>query len=257
MPAVETSTSVASIPASRADASVCPTAATSGSVKMTRGASSPSPCRPRLLAEDVVGRRARLVLAHVGEERAAVDVADRVEPVVARRRACGRRPRAGRPGSIPTIRGRCPRRWSPADRDEQLHRLERLAAVELDVTALTMPAPDAHGLGPEADVDAVLAQRLGRPARRRTPPRAGSGARPPSTSVTCAARASGTPAPSRRRRPRRRARSGSPGRASPRSTSRLVQAPSLGEAVDRRHRRRSCPSAPPRRGARRARRPRR
>ena len=62
-----------------------PTAATCGSVKITRGESGPSaPCGEHaVVAEDVVGREARLVLAHVGEQRAAVDVADRVEPVVA------------------------------------------------------------------------------------------------------------------------------------------------------------------------------
>src|SRR5215210_7583044 len=37
----------------------------------------------RGIAEDVLAREPRLVLAHVGVERAAVDVADRVEPVVA------------------------------------------------------------------------------------------------------------------------------------------------------------------------------
>ena len=36
-----------------------------------------------VVAEQVVGGDPRLVLAHVGEERLAVDVADRVEPVVA------------------------------------------------------------------------------------------------------------------------------------------------------------------------------
>ena len=35
------------------------------------------------VAEEVLGGDARLVLAHVGEQDAAVDVADRVEPVVA------------------------------------------------------------------------------------------------------------------------------------------------------------------------------
>ena len=60
-----------------------PTAATDGSVKITRGLIGPSELararasRPRMTSAAI----AALVLAHVGEEGAAVDVADRVQPV--------------------------------------------------------------------------------------------------------------------------------------------------------------------------------
>ena len=64
---------------------VWPTDATCGSVKITRG--EPGRRRRasqrRVLAEHVVARDRRLVLRHVGERRAAVEVADHVEPVVA------------------------------------------------------------------------------------------------------------------------------------------------------------------------------
>ena len=100
------------------------------------------PLRDRLdrPAEDVLGRDPGLVLAHVGEERPAVDVADSVEPVAAADphpvvgdkeavlvgldagrvepdRRCGARarPRPGSPPprlrSPPSSRARLPRRW--------------------------------------------------------------------------------------------------------------------------------------------------
>ena len=83
LPPVGTSTARASMPASCALASVWPTAATCGSVKVTRGLSAPSLRSGDLAAEDAVGGDAALVLAHVGQQRAAVGVADDVEPVVA------------------------------------------------------------------------------------------------------------------------------------------------------------------------------
>ena len=74
---------VASIPPPRPASSVLPTAATWGSVKVTRGEPMPFGDRLDLPAEGVLGGDPGLVLAHVGEERPAVDVADRVEPVAA------------------------------------------------------------------------------------------------------------------------------------------------------------------------------
>ena len=74
-----------SSPASRAVFSVWPTAATCGSVKTTCGDALAvgAVLGGRRVAEDVLARQPRLVLAHVGEQDAAVDVADRVQPVVA------------------------------------------------------------------------------------------------------------------------------------------------------------------------------
>ena len=85
-PTSATSTARIRSPAFSAESVVWPTAATCGSVKITRGLSGPSaPCASAsALAEDVVGGDPALVLAHVREQDAAVDVADRVEPVVAR-----------------------------------------------------------------------------------------------------------------------------------------------------------------------------
>src|SRR5664280_1208295 len=66
------STVSTSIPAARASAAVCPTDPTAGSVKVTCGK-----------AGDHVASDARLVLAHVGQQRAPAQVADGVEPVAA------------------------------------------------------------------------------------------------------------------------------------------------------------------------------
>ena len=103
------STARASMPASSADSSVCPTAATCGSVKTTRGESGPPALlvEPRVAAEDHVGGDPGVVLAHVREQRAAVGVADRVEPVVPGHaqalvdldRPAGLEPTASRPSS--------------------------------------------------------------------------------------------------------------------------------------------------------------
>ena len=102
------------MPASCAAASVSPTAPTCGSVKITRGERPPSERSSTVAAEDRVGDEPALVLAHVRELDAAVDVADRVQPVVARhaqvvadaRAACPSRSRAvSRPmPSVPGLR---------------------------------------------------------------------------------------------------------------------------------------------------------
>ena len=78
------STAFAAVPASIAEASVWPAAATCGSVKITRDDSGPSIFDTGVLvAEDAIGGHARLVLAHVRQQCPAVDVADGVEPFVA------------------------------------------------------------------------------------------------------------------------------------------------------------------------------
>ena len=83
---------------------VWPTAATCGSVKITRGASGPSaPCSAACPPEHVVGGDRGLVLRHVRERRAAVEVADHVEPVAARGPGSARRPRRSRRRSSPTV----------------------------------------------------------------------------------------------------------------------------------------------------------
>ena len=85
------------MPASFACSSVLPTAATCGSVKVTRGVPMPSAIASTGAAEGVLGRDPGLVLAHVGEERPAGDVADRVEPLAAADPQSGRRSRGSRP----------------------------------------------------------------------------------------------------------------------------------------------------------------
>ena len=187
VPSVGTSTARASIPASRACSRVLPTAATCGSVKVTRGEPMPSATASTSRPSSVLGRDPGLVLAHVGEEGAAVDVADRVEPLAAADpqpvvgleeaalagldpdRLEADAPRCGacarpRPGARP------PRPRSPSS------------------SSTTTPPPPARR-------PARLARRCGRRRRaaraaprplprRRRAPRARAGARPPSTRVT-------------------------------------------------------------------------
>ena len=83
---VPTETIWTSMPASCAVCSVRPRAATCGSVNVTRGAPVPSARSQSaafVLAGDLVGGHAGLVLGHVGEQCAAVGVPDDPEPVVA------------------------------------------------------------------------------------------------------------------------------------------------------------------------------
>ena len=135
-----------------------------------------------LAAEQVLGRDPGLVLAHVGEERPAVDVADRVEPlapadpqaVVGLEEAVlagldpGRlEPEVARCGA----RGR-PRSGSPPPRPGRRRRGRP--------TTPGAAGRDLLGLDAGADVDAeALAQRARRLPRRRTAPRARAGARRP------------------------------------------------------------------------------
>ncbi len=103
-------------PPPRPAAAVSPTAATSGSVKVTCGTaawSAVAAWAPHGLVVDVGSPFARaamtvaggacLVLALVRQQRAVVDVADGVEPVGARARAACRRPSSQSPGSRPTV----------------------------------------------------------------------------------------------------------------------------------------------------------
>ena len=117
------STARAVDPALARTASVWPTAATCGSVKTTRGESGRRPLARRASSSPRITSAAiaRLVLAHVREQRAAVDVADRVEPVGARARAARRRPRSARPARARPSRARGRRvRGRRPTRDEQL-----------------------------------------------------------------------------------------------------------------------------------------
>ena len=177
-----TSTARASIPASCALCSVCPTAATCGSVKITRGDSGAVGGDLRVLAEDHVGGHARLVLAHVGEQRAAVHVADRVQPVAARG-AHRSSTSIVLPGSSPTARARGRRCGAAADRHEQLVGHDRRAA--LSSTVISPPerltaSPSGRGGRPRP---ARAATRP--PARSRTAPRARCRRSAASISVTC------------------------------------------------------------------------
>ena len=110
--------------------------------------------------EHVIGGDAGLVLGHVGERCAAVEVSDRVEPVVARHlgvlvdldvsvglEADRLEPEAG------DLRG-------APDRDEQLVAADDAAVAERH-RHLGAVAPDRLGLLAGADVDAQLLQRLG------------------------------------------------------------------------------------------------
>ena len=97
-----------------------------------------------VLAEDHVAGDARLVLAHVGEQGAAVAVADGVQPVAvdARSRAAGRRPRRSLPGlEADGVEAEVGGRRAAADGDEDLVGLELAAVGQRGVTAPSLPSP--------------------------------------------------------------------------------------------------------------------
>ena len=176
----------------------------------------------RLLAEDHVGRDARLVLAHVGEQRAAVHVADRVQPVgrVAPHRVVhlDRLARLEADRVEPDVVGV----EAPADRHEQLVGPHRPAVVELDPSPRRPPRGTAVALVPEPHVHAALAQRLRHVlARERLLARDQAVGR--ARSASPASRASCTPAPSPRRPRRRPGSPGGPGTSFAVVASRLVQ----------------------------------
>ena len=115
----------------------------------------------RRVAEDVLDRQARLVLAHVGEQDAAVDVADRVQPVVA--------------GDLHVLvdvdvaAGRLePDRVEPellgprvaAERGDELLGVDRRAVVHVDAQRVAVLL-DLGRLAAGADVDALLDERVG------------------------------------------------------------------------------------------------
>ena len=161
---------------------------------------------------------APLVLAHVREQGAPVDVADRVEPVAPADPQLvvdlevavlvGSTPTLSRPSS--SLRGRRPIATSTSVP------LSGAALLELHRDAAVL---GAHARGLRADVHGRPRSRGGRrrPARWRTAPRkTGARGRPPRR-ATPSSRACSTPAPARRRRGRRRARRGCRGPPSPSS----------------------------------------
>ena len=150
-----TSTARASMPASCALASVWPTAATCGSVKVTRGLSAPSQRSSTVAAEDAVGGDAALVLAHVGQQDAAVGVADRVEPVVAGRRAACRRPRSGARAPGRGRRGRGRRSGCAGRRPRGSRRRRRSSRRRARRVTRPFAARDGRRLGVGADLDAA------------------------------------------------------------------------------------------------------
>lgn len=107
---------------------MCPTAATCGSLNTTRGESGPCACSltSTWLPEDLLGGDPRLILAHVRKQDAAVDFADRVQPIEAGARIASSTS-IERPG------------------------YDHLADL----------APHGGRAGARAEVDAALAQRLG------------------------------------------------------------------------------------------------
>ena len=181
----------------------------------------------RVAAEDVLGGDAGLVLAHVGEERPAVDVADRVEPVPAadshpvvdldrpavRVGVDGLEPEAGdaRRPSRRRRAGVAPPTNSPSSRSSATVP----ASGSLRAPMTLAPGPDRH---------AALAERvgdlLGRELLLAEEDAVGAldDRRPRS-------RASSRPAPSRCRRPRRRGSAATRGASSPLVISRFDQAP--------------------------------
>ena len=169
----EVSTSTASTGRSRSSAAarVSPTAATCG-------LGEHHPRRARLVGgrrgrttEDVVGADPRLVLAHMGEQRASVDVADRVKPVRAAHAqlivdlevAAGVDPG----GLEPELGGARP----PADRDQKLVTAQLLVAFEPQRHLLALAAGGGGRLAPSPHLDPAGLEPGGRPARRRTAPR--------------------------------------------------------------------------------------
>ena len=174
--AVSTSTARAAMPLVGGLLERQPTAATCGSVNTTRGEPRVSARGGRpSLPSDPVDADARLVLAHVGEQRAAVDVADRVQPI-----------RAADPHPVVDLEvaaGLDPDRLepelggarTPADGDQELVAAQLLAALEAqrDLPASPREAPIALT-----------------PVRTSTPPAS-------SPAVTCALANGSSPASTR------------------------------------------------------------
>ena len=202
---------------------MCPTAATCGSEKITRGERGPS----RTAAPSCRGcvrRDPPLVLAHVRQLGPAVDVADRVQPVVRRRREARRPPRAALPGSSPIVSSpssSVAARGRPRPGARRRSRLDPSSSSTVRLAARrARPRPPWL---PGAHVDAGLAQRLRRPARRgerllaRDQPRAAlerSTTRVPSDAQACASSTPTTPPPRTTRL------SGAASRSSPRGSPR-------------------------------------
>ena len=112
------------------------------------------------VAEDVLDGEARLVLAHVGEQDAAVDVADRVQPVVAGDLhvlvdldvAAALEPDGVEPELLRARRA--------AERGDELLAVGGRAVVHRDAERVAGPL-DLRRLAAGADVDAHLHERLG------------------------------------------------------------------------------------------------
>ena len=103
----------------------------------------------------------RLVLAHVGEQRAAVDVADRVQPV----RAADPHPVVDLEIAVGLDARPSPARARPCaaapDRDQQLVAAQLLAALELQRDLPALAARRADRLRPGAHLDAAALEPVG------------------------------------------------------------------------------------------------
>ena len=135
-----------------------PTAPTCGSVKITRGDAAPSERSAHLLAENRVGGEPRLVLPHVREQRAAVDVADRVEPVVARH-----------PQRLVDARRACPVRARPSRARASVVRGVRPIATSSSSASTVSPSSSSTRTDPFRETRSPRSRDARRPRRRAAP----------------------------------------------------------------------------------------
>ena len=131
-----------------------------------------------LAAEDAVGGDAALVLAHVGQQRAAVGIADDVEPVVAgdAQRVVDLDRASGLDAEV--VDAEVGRQDAPAHGHEDLVAGHARAVVELDVD-LAVLARDGRRPGVGADLDAGVGEGGAHLVARRTAPRGRARAGPP------------------------------------------------------------------------------
>ena len=127
----------------------------------TRGACGAVGAQLRVAAEDHLADHVRLVLAHVRQQGAAVDVAEREQPVVAGH--------AQLVVDLDHLPGRQSDRLqadlvavrTTPDGDEQLASAQRRAVLQLEADLAVAVARDAHGLDADVHPHSALEQRVG------------------------------------------------------------------------------------------------